>query len=59
MTNTLKILVEEWHDEAEHFNRIAIRYGASVKILASLNTSIFRQCKKDGVDISSLKLTKR
>lgn len=57
MTNKLKILVEEWEDEKEHFNRIATRYSAAVGVLSSLNTSIYNQCEKEGIDISSLKLT--
>lgn len=55
-SNRLKVLIQDWIDEKEHYDRIANRWLAAVSILSSLNSEIWHQCQKEGIDINSLKL---
>lgn len=56
MTRKLKDLVEEWMDEKHHFERISVRFLASVEIFSKLNAEIYKRCQKEGIDIKTLNL---
>ncbi len=58
ISRKLQDLTDAWFDEKAHFERINNRYQASVKNLSSLNSQIWNQCQKEGVDISTLNLNK-
>ena len=57
MTDTLKVLVEAWHAEKRVAKFWGERFTASVGVLARLNTQIFDECAKAGIDISTLGLS--
>lgn len=57
MTRKLKVLVEDWHDEITHFRVVEKRFLNCVSNMSELNTQIYNECVKQGIDIKTLQLS--
>ena len=54
--NKLELLVKEWEEERETFDRVNLRFQTCVKVFVKLNKEIYLECQKQGIDIQSLNL---